>query len=280
MVLVSAWRWGLLLEAQHIPMPFKPLTASFLVATFFNNFLPSNIGGDVVRIGDTARAAGSKTLATTVVVLDRGIGLLGLLLVAAVGATLAADRGSAAVVGGVAVLWIAFVGAVLALAPLLVAPGVVGRVLRPLERLHQEWVRERLARLTAALSRFRDVPGSLVICFVGGLLVQLKLVLFYAAVARGLAVPIAVSQLAVLVPLSFIAQMIPVSVNGFGVREAAFTLYFARLGLPAESAFALSFLGAVLIMIFSLTGAVAYVLRGRQRSAPPGATSIDDDDVG
>ena len=69
-------------------LPFSFLTQSFLVATFFNNFLPSNIGGDVVRITDTAKAAGSKTLATTVVLIDRGIGLLGLALMAATGASL------------------------------------------------------------------------------------------------------------------------------------------------------------------------------------------------
>ena len=55
MVLVSAWRWGLLLRAQHVRLPFGFLTQSFLVATFFNNFLPSNIGGDVIRITDTAK---------------------------------------------------------------------------------------------------------------------------------------------------------------------------------------------------------------------------------
>ena len=49
-VVVSAWRWGLLLHAQHVPLSFWSLTQSFLVATFFNNFLPSNIGGDVIRI--------------------------------------------------------------------------------------------------------------------------------------------------------------------------------------------------------------------------------------
>src|SRR5207253_2227117 len=77
-VLLSAWRWGLLLDAQGVDVPFTFLTNSFLVAFFFNNFLPSNIGGDVIRIRDTSRAAGSKTLATTVVLIDRGIGVLGL----------------------------------------------------------------------------------------------------------------------------------------------------------------------------------------------------------
>ena len=66
MILASAARWGVLLRAQHVRLSFSFLTQSFLVATFFNNFLPSNIGGDVVRISDTAKAAGSKTLATTV----------------------------------------------------------------------------------------------------------------------------------------------------------------------------------------------------------------------
>src|SRR2546421_4022109 len=66
-VLVSVWRWRLLLGTQDIDLPRRTLLGSFLVALFFNNFLPSNIGGDVIRIRDTAKAAKSKTLATTVV---------------------------------------------------------------------------------------------------------------------------------------------------------------------------------------------------------------------
>ena len=103
MVLSSAVRWGVLLRAQHVRLPFSFLTQSFLVATFFNNFLPSNIGGDVIRITDTAPAAGSKTLATTVVLIDRGLGLLGLALMAATGASLmqrmASDRSGRACCG-------------------------------------------------------------------------------------------------------------------------------------------------------------------------------------
>ena len=63
-VLASTWRWKLLLDAQEGRLRRRTLLGSFLVAGFFNNFLPSNIGGDVIRIGDTAKAAGSKTLGT------------------------------------------------------------------------------------------------------------------------------------------------------------------------------------------------------------------------
>src|SRR5215213_5415896 len=68
---IAVWRWHRLLRAQHIEVETRRLTESIWVSMFFNNFLPSNIGGDVVRIADTAPAAGSKTLATTVILVDR-----------------------------------------------------------------------------------------------------------------------------------------------------------------------------------------------------------------
>jgi hypothetical protein len=75
------------------------------------------------------------------------------------------------------------------------------------------------------------------------------------------------AHLAVLIPLSFLVQMAPVSVNGFGVREATFTLYFSRIGLPIESALALSFAGAILLMVFSVSGAVIYATDRSERVA-------------
>jgi len=51
-------------------------------------------------------------------------------------------------------------------------------------------------------------------------------------------------------------------VNGFGVREATFSLYFARLGVPIESAVLMSLVAAALMMVFSLSGAGVYVARG------------------
>ena len=273
MVLVSAWRWGLLLQAQGVTLPFKRLTSSFLVATFFNNFLPSNIGGDVVRIADTAPAAGSKTLATTIVLIDRGIGLLGLILLAATAATAGPPP---ATDGGVAagVLWAGLGFAAMIGTPVLLMPQRFAKLLQPLRRLHPEWVDQRLVRLTGALSRFRETPGALAGCFAGAVVVQLVLVAFYLAVARSMQVPVAFSSLAVIVPISFLVQMAPISMNGFGVREATFGFYFTRLGLPLESALLVSFMGAALVMAFSLSGAIVYLGRTRQRGQVPGATPL------
>jgi glycosyltransferase 2 family protein len=268
MVLASAWRWGLLLKAQDVNLSFGALTSSFLVATFFNNFLPSNIGGDVVRISDTAKVAKSKTLATTVVLIDRGIGLLGLALMAAIGAT-AGHRFGPNTVGpvGPRMLWAGFgLGAVVA-TPALLMPEGVARLLQPLRVFHQEWVDQRIARLTDALTRFKEGPAALAGCFAGAIVVQGVLVAFYVAVAHSMKIPIGFSELAVIVPISFIVQMLPVSVNGFGVREATFGFYFTRLGLPLESAILVSFVGAALIMIFSLSGGLIYLARSANSRA-------------
>jgi uncharacterized protein (TIRG00374 family) len=265
MIVTSAWRWSLLLKAQGLVFSFRKLISSFLVATFFNNFLPSNIGGDVVRIADTAPAAGSKTLATTVVLLDRGIGLLGLVLMAAIGATVGPRLGDAAGAVGASVLWAGFAVATAIATIALLFPATFTRLLHPLRLLHAEWVDERLARLTAALSRFRDAPAALGGCFAGAVVVQTVLVGFYLAIAHSMRIPIGFAELAVIVPVTFIVQMIPLSMNGFGVREATFGFYFTHLGLPLESALLVSFVGAALIMLFSLSGGVAYLGRHGRR---------------
>jgi uncharacterized protein (TIRG00374 family) len=259
MILASAWRWRVLLRAQHVHLSFGFLTQSFLVATFFNNFLPSNIGGDVIRITDTAKVAGSRTLATTVVLIDRGLGLLGLALMAATGASLMHHM----VVGrvGPAVLWAGFAVGALIATPALLFPEAATRMLQPLRVFHQDWVDARLEKLTYALTRFKETPGALAGCFAGAIVVQAILVAFYVAIARSMQIPIGFAELAVIVPVSFIVQMAPVSVNGFGVREATFGFYFTRLGLPLESALLVSFVGAALIMLFSLSGGVAYLRR-------------------
>ena len=259
MIIASAVRWDVLLRAQHVRLPFSFLTQSFLVATFFNNFLPSNIGGDVIRISDTAKPAGSKTLATTVVLIDRGLGLLGLALMAATGATLMSRMSVGPV--GPGMLWAGFGAGAIIATPALLMPETATRILQPLRVFHAEWVDERINKLTYALTRFKESPTALAICFVGAVAVQGLLVLFYVAVARSMHIPIGFAELAVIVPVSFIVQMIPLSVNGFGVREATFGFYFTRLGLPLESALLVSFVGAALIMLFSLSGGVAYLRR-------------------
>ncbi len=135
--------------------------------------------------------------------------------------------------------------------------------------LHAEWIDVRLARLTDSLSRFRETPAALATCFAGAIVVQAVLVAFYLAIARSMRIPVGFAELALVVPISFIVQMLPVSMNGFGVREATFAFYFTRFGLPLESGLLVSFVGAAVIMLFSLSGGAVYLARLRAGAGLP-----------
>jgi len=253
-VSISVVRWGRLLHTQHVPIPDSRLMKSYLVSMFYNNFLPSNIGGDVIRIADTAKAAGSRTLATTVVLVDRLGGLMGLAFVAAIGASAARVRPPGPV--GPATLWGGLGVVTIACAPALLKPESLEWVLRPLRIIHAEWIDKRVEHLTTALEKFRAGMTTLVLCFIASIGVQVALVFFYASIAHSMGIPISAWNLATIVPISFIVQMLPLSINGFGLREATFGFYFTHLGLPLESALIVSFVGAALMMAFSISGAV------------------------
>ena len=261
--LLATWRWNLLLKTQHIPIRLRSLLGTFLVSTYFNNFLPSNIGGDVVRIGDTARHTNSKTLATTVVLMDRILGLIALVFVAALGATAIGRLHHAAAPIWPVWLWAGFFAGAAATTPAVFAPVGFGKLLRPLTVFHPEWVGTRITTLTSALGRFGEAPAVLVSAFVGAILVQAALVLFYSSVAYALHLDVPFWDLAVVVPMSFVVQLLPVSVGGFGVREAFFSYYFHRIGQPIEDAVLLSLVGQALLILFSLSGLAVYVWRQR-----------------
>lgn len=265
-LLISTVRWRILLHTQHVDIPFGRLVNSYFAASFANNFLPSNIGGDVIRVADTAKTAKSKTLATAVVLADRGVGIVGLGFVAACGSSIAAGQSARIGPVGPAILWggLTFVVSVAIFA--LMWPGRVGALARPLRVFHAEWVEERILLITSVLARFRKAPGSLALCLLISIAVQALLVAFYAAVAAALHLAIPLGHLSMLVPISFLVQMMPISMNGHGVREWTFKEYLTRIGIGQESAVALSLVGATLVMLFSVGGAAAYLTRRKQLS--------------
>jgi uncharacterized protein (TIRG00374 family) len=257
MVLVATWRWRVLLGAQHVSLSFGTLLNSYLAATFANNFLPSNIGGDVIRISDTARPAKSKTLAAAIVLADRVVGLLGLAFIAAYGSMMAAHERDA--LGPI--FWIGLGVMVAGSAVALARPDWLALAARPLRMFHADWVDRRIETVTAALHRFRQAPGAMAIGFAASVLLQALLVLFYSCVALALHLTVPIGHMAILVPLASIVQMAPVSLNGHGVRETTFVGYLTRIGIQREGALALSLTGAALVMLFSMTGAAAYLAR-------------------
>ena len=256
---VAVWRWHRLLRAQHIEVDPRFLNESLWVSLFFNNFLPSNIGGDFIRIADTATAAGSKTLATMVIVVDRVLGLTALVLIASTGAFAASLFGMH--MPGARWLFWATASGILAAILVIAIPQLVATLLKPLRALNKPWVTERADRLEEAVIKFRNAPMALAGAFAGALVVQATVVVFYLLTARGLDVPMPAFLGAVLIPVSLVVQMAPVSINGFGVREAVFAFFFRRFGLPTDAAVALSLVSTGITMGLSLVGGYFFMRR-------------------
>jgi hypothetical protein len=275
MVVLSSWRWQLLLGAQGFHAPLNRLNASWMVALFFNNFLPSNIGGDVIRIADSVAITRSRTVAAAVVLVDRAIGLAALLVIAASGLD-HLDQGID--VPGRDYVWIAAVGMVLAGVPTMLRPALLIRLLEPLGKLRPELFGRRIDRFSETLHRIAEAPARLWGAVSGALAVQFLIVIFYLCIAW--AIDARCRPAGFVVPVSLVLQMAPVSVNRFGVREAIFAWFFSRLGLPTDAAIALSLLSTATVMLFSLGGGVIWVVRRNHRYPPPTQTSAELEALG
>ena len=260
MLALATWRWRLLLGALGAPAPIRRLTASYLVATFFNNFLPSNIGGDIVRVRDSSRLTGSVATSLAVVGIDRILGFGALYLLAAVAFVLAPPTvrglaGARAVLLGLALLF-GF------LAYIFFRPGTA-RWLMSVSRLSSiDWAREQFEVVQGAVHAYRAQVRTIWIAGAASVVIQTLVVLYYLAVARGLGIPLPASAAFLMVPLCTLLQAVPVSFNGWGLREGLFAYYFSQVGLPRPSALAFSLVGAGLMVLLSLSGAFVWMARG------------------
>jgi uncharacterized protein (TIRG00374 family) len=257
---LATWRWQLLLEALGCVAPLRHLTASYLVATFFNNFLPSNIGGDIVRVRDGSRLTGSTTSSLAVVGIDRIIGLGALWVLGALAFLFASPElrelaGARTVVLGLGLVF-------LVLGYVFFRPGTARRVMAMTGLKHIDWLRERFEVAQAAVHSYRAQMRTMFLAFAASLALQALVVWYFLAIARALRIPLPVSAAFLMVPLCTLLQAVPISFNGWGLREGLFALYFSQVGLPRESALAFSLTGAGLVILLSLSGAVVWMARG------------------
>ena len=265
---LSTWRWRVLLEAQGYAAPLGRLSASYLVATFFNNFLPSNIGGDIVLVRDSSQITGSTTASVAVVAVDRILGFGALYFLAVVafvtgGPALRGLAGARALIAGLGVLF----GL---LAYIFFRPGTARGMMAASGLARIPWARARFEGVQAAVHVYRAELPVVFMAFGASVALQSVVVCYFYTVAQALRIPLSLAACFLMVPLNILIQAVPISFNGWGVRESVFILYFRQVGLPKDSALAFSLVGAALIVLLSLSGAVVWTSRGvaAEPSAP------------
>jgi len=271
---LATWRWRMLLHAQGYQASMGQLGASYLVATFFNNFLPSNIGGDVIRVRDGSALTGSTTTSLAIVAIDRILGL-GALYVLALGAWIAgtpALRGLAGATPVLALMGIVF----LTLAYVFFRPGTARRLMAATRLNTWRWAHERFEIVQEAVHVYRREVRAVWGAFAASVALQSLIVFFYYDVAQSLRIPLPLSAAFLIVPLCSLVQTVPISFNGWGIRESVFIVYFRQLGLSRESALAFSLAGAGLIALLSLPGAIVWSSRVSRPTEPPDGGSGEE----
>lgn len=260
----SVLRWRLLLCAQGGGAPVPYLARALLVGIFFNNLLPSTIGGDALRVWWTERAGVRRGVALAVVFTDRFVGLLALMLFAAAavagsGAVLARAPGLLGwVAGGCLVLgvaaWLLFVPSrgVAAL-----GAALAGRLPGP--------ARAFAAKAGAALGAFRGHRGALAGAFGLSLLLQAAVVANAWVMGAALRLSLPLAAWFLFVPLAVFCQMLPVSINGIGVRESVWVFFLGLYDVPRETALAFAWLDYAGLLLQALIGGGVAALSPAQR---------------
>jgi uncharacterized protein (TIRG00374 family) len=262
---ISAWRWQTLLAAQGTVAPMRRLVSSYAIAAFFANFLPGGVGGDVVRVYDGAVASRSLAKALNVVVFERLLGLSVLALFAGLGLAFGDPRlASREVVALTAVL---LAGLVLVWLVVSVEPfrAGIGKLFGALPRRLRH---ARAIEFANAFEPYRRRPRVVVEAVAISLLYQVLIVATFVLTDWALSINASLAFYLVAVPVVSVVTMLPISVNGIGVREGAFVFLFTRAGLSGNLGLVLSILYYVSTVAVSLLGGVIYVLRPSRKRSP------------
>ncbi len=240
---VSSVRWQHLARPLGFAQPLSRFVRLYFVGMFFNLVLPTSVGGDVVRAWYLAEDPRQRSAALVSVLLERGSGLLVLITLACV-ATL--------FVPPTLPLWI------VRCVWLLTAVAVIGLVTLPV-----------VVRGTNRLARFRPVvetaqtylrrPRLLVGTTLLSVAVQVANVVLVWLLGEALGVGVPPLYYGVLVPVVTLLTLLPISLNGMGVREGATVFLLAPFGVTAARALTLAFAWFGTFTVVSLVGVVFYL---------------------
>lgn len=263
-LVVRAYRWHLLLRGSHSTIRFGRLLALYLIGSFFNAFLPSGLGGDVVRAAEAAQDVDADVAVGTVLV-DRLTGLMALFAMALLVLPFRPDNFPKRLTAIIAAI---------SLAGLLFGFTLIdGRLFHRLIGILPVRIRELgdgfLERLATAIQNCggKTLAGALLV----SVLFNLMQVSWWAATGRALHLAVPFSYFLLIVPIMALALLVP-SIGGLGVRENLAPLLFGGAGITPEQAVALTLLVFGLERVASLLGAPVYlystVRRTRQQQQP------------
>ena len=252
---IRAYRWRILLHAQKVEGSIPFLYQSYMVGIFFSNFLPSIVGGDVVRAYDILRLGMSKSSALATVVVDRLLGLLCLILFGV----------SALLVSPQLVThlhlpswWLLGVAGLFLVVWLLLRQRRLALI-----RFSSKKLQHLVNRVTKAFGVFGNRKEALAKAFGWSLAVQITVIFHYFLIEKALHLSIPFGTFFLIIPLATLIMMLPVSINAIGLRESAFVFLLGAYGygISSSQAIAFAWLAYGIVIIQGLLGGIIYAFR-------------------
>ena len=252
-VVLSCFKWQVILQVDGIDCPLSTLVRYYLIGTFFNNFLPTSIGGDAVRAYYIARECGRPSVGVSSILAERLSGLFVLVLFPVV----AFYPSATSIPGSVQrVLGGGLAGLVL-LAALLALP----RVRKNGIRLLPCRVRNAMEHVSGSLRRYLSDTRNLTIVIICSILFNGLMILAAWFIAAALGLDLRMIDLMVVVPLVVVLTLIPFSLNGLGIREGGFIFFLADFGVSSTEALSFSLLNYLLVFLLSIVGGGLFAFR-------------------
>lgn len=251
---LSAIKWRLLLARLGVRVSRANAFWLYMIGTFFNNFLPSTAGGDVVRAIELRRETDETGAIVAATLAERLIGFAALITLLPL--ALIDER----VRGATAFLPLAIGAALVALVlgVWLLLSGHMGEAMRLLRMAR---VARALDRSEAALRRVLRDRGAVQRAFALSLAFYGVAILTVWAASRAFEHPLGLFGVQAVVPLVLLVGSLPITLNGLGTKEAAYVFLLGLLGMPAPTALALAVVLRTRAILTAIAGGIAFVFR-------------------
>jgi glycosyltransferase 2 family protein len=241
--LLSARRWQVFAEELRFERTLPQYCAYYFIGMWFNLSLPTSVGGDVVRVWYLDGNSGRKLAAFASVFLERLNGLLVLIALACLGA----------LISPIPLEWWIHVS-VWAVG----AAAAFGIGLLLLLRHFKKLPEQRRQQLQTVIELMR-IPRIMTWATAMSILVQVSGVVTLWCVGSALGLEIPIAYYCVLGPMVSLLTLLPISVNGMGVRELGTVAFLAPLSIHADTAKTLAFLWFAVSVAVSLLGGLVYL---------------------
>ncbi|AGK52426.1 lysylphosphatidylglycerol synthase transmembrane domain-containing protein [Bacillus sp. 1NLA3E] len=270
----SVWKWQLLVHSslqktERKNTSLTKLGRYYYIGLFFNNFLPGSVGGDVVRIFYLGKIIGIPPAATSVAFerLTSGAALTAIVLVSALFMeNVRPFLLSIYIVTGAVVVLFVFIGFWMKKGNKSNALILTTSVPSSKFSIWKSKGKSALVKMGESVGNYRSESWKWwVTILVLSAIFQFGLAWINQLLFLAFGISIPWVELLVIITLISVITMLPVSLNGIGVREASYVFFFKELGVPDELAVSVSLLFFFLVTLSSIFGGVFWLFERRKR---------------